>query len=187
MTPRRIWLVRHAPSAVHGVCYGQHDIPVTLAPHVAAAQVAEAWQGAEPELWSSPWARCRLVAEELARVWQVPLQLEPRLSELSFGAWEGQSFAALERHDTARFQHWMQNYETVATPGGETVLELRARVASWLEERLAAAGTMPILAFTHAGVIRTARAIARNVAYSTVVSEAVPHLRLELWTGAGAA
>lgn len=184
MKPRDIWLVRHAPSAVHGVCYGQHDVPVTLAPQVAAAQVAEAWHGTTPELWSSPWARCRLVAEELARIWQVPLRLEPRLSELSFGAWEGQTFAALERDHTARFQHWMQNYETVGTPGGETVLELRARVASWLEERTKAPSTTPVLALSHAGVIRTARAIGRNVAYSAVVSEAVPHLSLELWNGA---
>jgi alpha-ribazole phosphatase len=184
MKPRPIWFVRHAPSAVHGVCYGQHDIPVTLEPSVAAARVAEAWRGPEPELWSSPWARCRLVAEELARLWQLPLRLEPRLSEISFGVWEGQAFAALERDHAAPFQHWMQNYETVAAPGGETVGDLRARVASWLAERSSAPDTGPVLALTHAGVIRTARAIRRNVTYAAVVSEAVPNLSLELWNGA---
>ena len=66
-----LWLVRHAPVAVTGVCYGQHDVPVTLRPDQAAELVAGRWDalahGVVPELWSSPWSRSRDVGEALAR------------------------------------------------------------------------------------------------------------------------
>jgi len=173
-----IWLVRHAPTLGQGVCYGQSDVAVTLGPVEAARAIGESWtelvRGDPPEIWTSPWARTQPVAEELARRFGVACHVDARLSELSFGAWEGRAFSEIERHDSAQFQRWMKAYEVEAPPLGETAAQLRARVSQWLEERRAASKT--VLAVSHAGVIRMGWAIADGLAYSDVAGRPVPHL-----------
>jgi alpha-ribazole phosphatase len=176
-----VWLVRHAPTTLSGVCYGQCDVPVDPGPAEAARLIALQWEqeGIEnpPELWTSPWVRAQSVAMELARVWHVSCHVDARLSELCFGVWEGRDYAEIAANDAARWQHWLLSYELAAPPQGETVSALRARVATWLDERSSAGAT--VLAVTHAGVVRTARAVVGRLPYSAVVGEAVPHLRLE--------
>src|SRR5262245_34269168 len=176
-----LWFARHAPVAVTGVCYGQHDVPVTLDAEKAADVVLGRWQelGLEeiPELWSSPWARARDVAAVLARRWSVEPHVDGRLSELSFGEWEGRRFDDIERADRTRFERWMRAFEVEAPPGGETVAELQKRVAAWIDERRRARAT--VLAITHAGIIRMARSLAAGVAYSDVATQQVDHLAPE--------
>jgi len=142
-----------------------------------ARQWEQAGNGNPPELWTSPWTRAQSVAVELARHWCVEYHVDTQLSELSFGVWEGRQYAEIERNDDARWQHWLQTYESTAPPEGETVAELRARVAAWLEARKR--GTSNVLAVTHAGVVRTARALIGQISYSSVAVSAVPHLHLE--------
>jgi alpha-ribazole phosphatase len=174
-----VWLARHAKPAMSGVCYGQSDVPVVLDAAQAARELRQQLApGPDLELWSSPWARCREVAEELGRFLQMNVNVDARLSELSFGAWEGRSYVELER-DTA-FEVWMQNYETACPPGGETVAELMDRARGWSEERLRERGAARLLVLTHAGVIRSLRAIARDVPYRSVVAEPVPYLVPEI-------
>ena len=174
----RVWLVRHAPTTFKGICYGQSDVPVTPEPPEAARLVAQHWEAegmsAPPELWTSPWARAQTLAAELARRWQISWHVDARLSEISFGLWEGREYAEIERTDGVRWEHWMRNYELEAPPYGETVAQLRARVVAWLDERRP--GTSTVLAVTHAGVVRTARAVIGQESYSSVVGDAVPHL-----------
>jgi alpha-ribazole phosphatase len=173
-----VWLARHAPTSGSGVCYGQSDVAVTLEPREAARVIHESWSeqapGEVPEIWTSPWARTLPVAEELARRFGGVCQVDARLSELSFGAWEGRAFSEIERTDAARFEHWMRAYEVEAPPGGETAAQLRERLAAWLEERRAS--RTPVLAISHAGVIRMGWAIAGGLSYSEVAGRPVPHL-----------
>jgi broad specificity phosphatase PhoE len=156
-------------------------VPVALDAERAADLVCERWASLGlaqvPELWSSPWARSHDVAEALARRWSTRHHVDARLSELSFGAWEGRRFEDLEREDGARFARWMRAFEVEAPPGGETVRDLETRIATWVEERRRSPGT--VLAVTHAGVIRIARALARGTTYSEVVAERVAHLTPE--------
>lgn len=177
----RIWLVRHAQTTQSGVCYGQSDVPVHPGPAEAARLIARQWEQAgnvnPPELWTSPWARAQSVAAELARHWCVTYHVDAQLSELSFGVWEGREYAEIERNDEARWQHWLQTYESTAPPEGETVAQLRDRVSAWLEDRKC--GTSSVLAVTHAGVVRTARALIAQTSYSSVAISAVPYLHLE--------
>src|SRR5438132_453568 len=86
----RIRLVRHAPVAVKGLCYGQHDVPCEASAS-EAADLIEAALGEVPldEIWCSPWARAREPAAELARRRGLPLRCDERLAELSMGSFEG--------------------------------------------------------------------------------------------------
>ena len=176
-----VWLVRHAQTSRVGVCYGQSEVSVQLGAQDAARSIASQWeragQGGPPELWTSPWLRTRSVGMELARRWRVSCRVDARISELCFGVWEGREYDEIARNDPDRWQHWTQNYQHAAPPEGETVAQLRARVAEWLDERTV--GTGDVLAITHAGVMRTARAVIEQLPYTAVVATAVPYLQLE--------
>lgn len=177
----RIWLVRHAPVSVSGVCYGQSDVPTALDAQAAADRIADYWRGTEnphwDELWCSPWARTRSVAEELARRWSIPCFADTRLSELCFGEWEGRAYADIERDDGERFSQWMRAYETDAPPGGEALPELIQRVSSWLDD--ARHGDSVRLVVTHAGVIRAARTLRDGGTYAAALRKPVEHLMPE--------
>lgn len=173
-----IWLVRHAPVTVRGICYGQRDVPTIRTAIEAATIISAAWDLAGAplcdELWSSPWQRTRSVAHALASRWGVPCRVDERLSELAFGDWEGRQFTEIENTDPARLSRWMANYETEAPPGGETLAQLEQRVRAWLRERRDEGRT--VLGITHAGVIRSVRAAAARVGYAAIASTPVEHL-----------
>ena len=79
------------------------------------------------------------------------VRLEPRLRELNFGAWEGQTWHEVAENDPAALQAWyLHPYENTPTDG-EAYGGLEARVRSWLE---ALPRTGRVLAFTHGGPIR---------------------------------
>lgn len=176
-----IWLVRHAPVTVSGVCYGQSDVPTVLDAGAATDAVMRDWRRLDrprcDEVWCSPWVRTRLVAQELAQRWNVPCRADPRLSELGFGEWEGRRYADIERDDGERFSRWMKAYETEAPPGGEALAELMRRVASWLED--VGGGSTTVLAVTHAGVIRATRTLRNGGTYADALRRPVEHLAPE--------
>jgi len=174
---QEIWLVRHAPVAVKGLCYGQSDVPCLLGPTEAAEQVASQLQPFR-EVWASPWARAREVAQRLATHWGATLHLDARLSEMSFGEWEGRPFSELEQADPVRFSAWMADWKTLSPPGGEALADFLARTGAWLEERRKQPSGA-LLAVTHAGVIRMLRAHARGLSPEAALAEPVEPLRPE--------
>ena len=126
----RIALVRHpAPSIAPGVCYGRLDVGLSSAAEEQIAGLATdpALQGAK-RVWTSPAVRCREPAETIARALGVPLMVDARLSELDFGAWEGQPWEAIGRADLDR---WARSPLTFAPPGGESGAELLSRVGDF--------------------------------------------------------
>ena len=152
-----VLVARHAPVAVSGVCYGQIDVPTKLDEHAAArALLREIAKGGWTidRIWSSPWARTRLPAARVAERLGVPHSIDARVSEISFGAWEGRRYTDLER-DPA-FMPWMNDWRRARPPGGEVLGELVARVRAWRRE-VEGSGENA-LAVTHAGVIRALRA-----------------------------
>ncbi len=164
---------------VSGVCYGQSDVPTAIEDEVAASAVLErlgaaAASGVE-RLWTSPWKRTRGVAEAVGARLGVAVEIDPRLSELSFGEWEGRRYAALEAEDPDRFAAWMADWQHAAPPGGERVADLVARVRAWREDARGKGG----LAIAHAGTIRALRAMGRGCAYAEVVNERVAWLEPE--------
>lgn len=172
--------VRHAPVAVRGICYGRGDVEVAMDADAACRRVltslAERREGAAvTRILSSPARRTRALAEALGVALARPVEIDERLVELSFGAWELRTWDAIEAEDGARLHRWMSRWRLEAPPGGEHVDELVARVG----ELRAALGRAPVLAVTHAGVIRALRAIERGVDYAEVMNERVEHLVVE--------
>ena len=173
-----LYVARHPPTTASGICYGQSDVPMAVAPAEAARTIEVQFAGIVPAVIAcSPWERTRVVAELLGQEWRVPVSVDARLSELAFGEWEGRAYADLERDDAVRFAAWMRDWRTASPPGGERIDELVTRVEAWVRERHPNA--VPTLLVTHAGVVRTLRARARRMRYEELALEAVEPLRVE--------
>ena len=98
---------------------------------------------------TSPLQRC---VQTAALIGAPDAQREPRLIEMHWGDWEGESFVALrERYGEAMRENEARGLD-FRPANGESPREVRERVRSWLRE-VAQAG-QPTLAVTHRGVIR---------------------------------
>jgi alpha-ribazole phosphatase len=143
-------IARHGAVDAKGVCYGQLDIASTETDASVASTIEEQLLAPPPQIVASPLARARGPAAVLAKRFGLQLRLDARVAELSMGQWEGCRFSDLEHGaNREQFAFWMQNWKTAAPPGGETLLELQARVHACLSEL-----TTGALVVGHAGVIR---------------------------------
>ena len=111
-----------------------------------------AGEGAEV-VQSSPLERTRQTAERIAHACGAPLQIEEALMEIDFGDWNGGTFDSLGPDPSWR--RWNSERDTARPPSGETMLEVQARLARWLEE-VARSGAPAVVAVSHADVIKAA-------------------------------
>jgi broad specificity phosphatase PhoE len=78
-------------------------------------------------VYSSPLSRARETGGRIAAARRVPLRLEPRLREQSFGEWEGLTRAEALARDGERLLRWEADLGT-APPGGEALADVQARM-----------------------------------------------------------
>lgn len=144
-------LVRHTrPDVAEGLCYGQTDLDVADTFADEAAEVLSALPEVR-RVVSSPLRRCRALAQYIADAVDLPLDIDERLMEIDFGAWEGRLWSEVPRKE---IDAWAENFLHARPHGGESVAMLRSRVSAALADWSARCG--PILIVTHAGVIKVA-------------------------------
>lgn len=144
-----LWLARHArPLVAPGCCYGQWDVPADAADTARAAQdLAQVLPHGVP-VYASPLQRCEQLALALQGLRpDLAYRTDARLQELNFGAWEGQPWDAIARHE---LDAWAADFAHYRPGGGESLVQMLARVAQALDERQA----RPALWISHAGVAR---------------------------------
>jgi alpha-ribazole phosphatase len=164
-----IW--RHPqPHGAHGRCIGITDLPIDrrrakrLAHRMRHAVRRE---GGPREVMTSPLQRCADVGRWLRR-WGFQHRIDPRLSELDFGAWDGQPWANI---GASAVDAWCADFAT-HTPGqGESVEALMARCRDWLGEK----GDHEVCVVAHAGWINAMRWV--------VTGKAAPYLAAD-WPAA---
>jgi broad specificity phosphatase PhoE len=83
---------------------------------------------------TSPLFRARETAEILAR--DRPVEADPRLREMDYGAWEGRTYAQIDETDGAYRRRWVQAPDRLACPGGESGNDVAERVRSFLADLL---------------------------------------------------
>ncbi len=180
-----LWLVRHpTPDVAPGVCYGQWDVPALTAATMAAAARLHARLPRGARVVTSPAVRSRALAATLQalRPTMPQPQVDARLAELDFGAWEGQPWSAIP---VSALDVWCADFVHHRPGGGESVAALLQRVRCALRDALttperglttgAWAGgatspssaevvsrTGPLVWITHAGVIRAVRFTLRH-------------------------
>ena len=149
------------------------------------AQMREAVGEARPwtRLVTSPLARCRAFAEELAQRHGLPLAFEPRLMEVGFGVWEGNTAAEIEERWPGALAAFKRDPVHARPAGAEPLQGFHARVAAGLDALVAAHPDEHVLVVCHAGVIRMALAWAlklplENAYRVEVASAAVTRFRV---------
>lgn len=105
-------------------------------------------------IFSSPLKRALESARTLARYLRLDVEVDERLKEMNFGAWEGMTYDEITTKFPEAFRWWERDLLTFKPAGGESINELRMRVESFLRD-LAAREEETILIVTHGGVIRS--------------------------------
>ncbi len=153
----KLILVRHpAPKVASGICYGSSDVAV--APHILAAARAglRASLPAHTPLYTSPLSRCAALASTLAHDLQASqFTHDARLMEMDFGSWELRAWQDIERGE---IDAWVADLAHYRPGGGENVLAMARRIASFLDELLREQHAAVII-ICHAGTIRLLSAL----------------------------
>ena len=152
-------LIRHGPTAWNeaGRIQGRTDIPLSE----AGGAVVRQWR-LPPQLenfaWTtSPLARARQTAALLDATTHT---VEPALTEMHWGRWEGRTLAGLRRRHGAAFTANEARGLDFRPPGGESPRDVQERVRRWLAA--VAADGRSVTAVTHKGVIRAIYALASD-------------------------
>ena len=154
-TPSTIDLIRHGEPVGGSKYRGQTDDPLSekgWAQMRAAVGEHRPWE----MILTSPLARCRAFAEELAARLALPLEMDTRLMEVGFGEWEGRSAEELLATDPERLARFWNDPLHHAPPGGETLTAFRDRILAAWEDILARYAGRHVLIVGHAGTIRIA-------------------------------
>lgn len=164
MTETRWWWIRHAPVVGHGgKIYGQEDHDCDCSDEATFRRLA----GALPldAVWVTSHLRRTLRTAEsilahLSERAAATRLVEPALAEQHFGAWQGLTNEELAaRRDGAWHRFWLAPAEE-APPGGESFVEVVARVSATIERLSDLHAGRDIVAVTHGGTIRAALALA---------------------------
>ena len=161
--PPTIYYIRHGETDwnVAGRLQGRHDVPLNARGRAQAIHCGDilhdlfARNGQDPgdlDYVSSPLGR----ASETMELVRPPLGLPPsgyhleaRLSEISFGDWEGFTIAQLHTRDPQRIAAREQDKWHFVPPGGESYEVVSARMREWYQNL-----TRATVAVAHGGTAR---------------------------------
>lgn len=164
----RTILIRHTRVAVPtGLCYGWCDVPLAESWREEFAEVRARLPWRPVEVWTSPAARCRELAESLG---VAPVRIDERLRELGMGEWEGRPWTEFRGPES---EAWALDPWVRSPPGGETAAAMWARVSA-AREALAGRREGRVAVVTHAGVIRAWRGIAEGRTLAEMMAVPVP-------------
>jgi probable phosphoglycerate mutase len=151
-----IAFVRHGQTEINrdGRLQGRIDVPLSDLgrEHARALGVAFATEKVT-RLLSSPLQRARATAAEIAKVSGCEVEVDDRLVELDYGDWDGMSMGDIP---AGEWQQWRLD-RAFTPPGGESLVAVTARVASFCEEFVAAPG---VVAVSHVSPIKAGVCIA---------------------------
>jgi broad specificity phosphatase PhoE len=124
---------------------------------------------------SSPLLRARQTAEAIATApcatHRPPVESDPRLLEMDYGAWEGLTYDEIDAHDAGLRRAWEGDPAGLRCPGGESGEDVAARARDFLAALLAedlpdepgAPRERPILAVAHSTLNRVLLCVALRI------------------------
>lgn len=151
-----LYFVRHGETDWNaaGRLQGGQDIPLNPRGRVQAEEVARRLRALVPDpagldYVASPLGRTRETMSILRRTLGLPVgyRVEPLLTELTFGRWEGLTWREVRRADPARAVKRERDKWGFVPPGGESYAMLRDRLVGLAFDR-------PAVVVSHGGVAR---------------------------------
>jgi probable phosphoglycerate mutase len=161
MTAAAVGLIfaRHGRTAwnLAGRYQGRSDPPLSPEGEADAETVARSLSEDRPvAIVASPSRRTMMTARIVGnRLGLSRIQVDGRLLEVAYGAWEGLTQAEIKARWPEQLRVWKRTPEAMQFPGGETLEQARARLRAFARESTALDDTGgPVLVVSHAGMIR---------------------------------
>jgi alpha-ribazole phosphatase len=170
----RLDLLRHGETELGSGLRGSLDDALT-ANGWTQMRAAVVDGGPWDRIVSSPLQRCARFAAELGEQLNLSVHLDKDLQELHFGAWEGQSAAALMETDAEALGLFWADPYGFTPPQGEPVSAFSARVLAAVGRLHAAYAGERILLVSHGGVMRLLLAQARELPREQLLNVEVGH------------
>lgn len=79
-------------------------------------------------LYSSPLKRARKTAEAINKYHNLPVKIEPRLSEIDVGVWENRLWTEIEREYPEEIKVWQEQPGNFTPQGGESMRQVYDRI-----------------------------------------------------------
>ncbi len=153
----RLIFVRHGQSEanLHRIFAGWTDAPLTEQGRCQAALAAE---------WLARYSIDAAYASDLSRAYEtasivaarqgLTVTPDPAFREIFAGEWEGLSYEEIERRYPEEYGIWRRQIGLCRCTGGESFVELQARVVGRLRELVALHAGQTVLIGTHATPVR---------------------------------
>jgi len=172
-----IYLVRHGQTQFNAERRQQGRLDSDLTPLglSQAAAVGRLLQGltGKPAGWrlvASPLGRAQATAEIIGQALGLAVETDPRVTEVSFGQWDGRlrDELAAEHPETFARKDWQ-----FSAPGGERYEEVHARVSDWLTD-LPPEPDRKVIVVSHGGAGRVLRGAFLGLSREATWAQEVP-------------
>lgn len=128
-TNRPVFLIRHARCAHSGTLLGAADPPLTAKGRADAAALARRLRAKSiARIVSSALQRARETAGIVAAQLDLTVEVDPRLNEISYGAWDGLTWAEIEARFPVAAARKLGNWFDFTPEGAEPFTEFLERV-----------------------------------------------------------
>ncbi|WP_407343997.1 bifunctional RNase H/acid phosphatase [Pengzhenrongella phosphoraccumulans] len=111
------------------------------------------------ELIASPMVRTQETAQVFAARLGLPVRTEPLFAECDFGDWEGLTAAEIDEQWPGQLKRWHDD-ASFRAPGGESIVDVGARMRAGLEAVRAAGVGRTVVVVTHSVSVRAAVGVA---------------------------
>ncbi|CAA9399136.1 MAG: Phosphoglycerate mutase family protein [uncultured Ramlibacter sp.] len=191
MEATRIIAVRHGETSwnANARIQGQTDIGLNDTGRWQARRVGQALAG-EPisAVYSSDLGRAQETAQSIAEVTGIPVVPHEGLRERSFGMFEGKTFDEIHETWPDHAQNWRKRIPEWEPPeGGESLVQLRARVTRTLEALASRHPGQQIVVVAHGGVLDALYRVATGQEVNSPRTWELPNGAINrlLWTPEG--
>ena len=146
-------LLRHGQPEGGEIFRGSIDVPLNdegWRQMRACVKKESGWQ----HIVSSPMSRCSKFTEELSAQKNIGFTLQPNLTEISFGDWDGLTFKAVEKDYAEQFKQYWQDPLVYTPPNAEPLPDFCERIHHAFWQEVANFKGRHLLMVVHGGVIR---------------------------------
>ena len=128
-------------------------------------------------VYSSPALRARQTARAVADRLRLPVHRSTLLRDLDYGRFAGALLSDVQAQAPGLLERWRKNPHLVRFEGGESIADLRERIARFIARSVRAHGDTTVLAATHDSPVRVAASLALGLDDSQHTQQ---HLRTQL-------
>lgn len=154
----KIVFIRHGETEwnADGRYQGQSDVALSDTGRAQAALLAEHFPvGKIDAIYSSDLVRAFDTARAVAGRFGLPVHRESAFREISFGDWEGLTYAQIVAKWPEAMNHFLQRPDLLDIPHGESFAEVQRRAVKRLNELIQEHDGKTVAVTAHGAVLRT--------------------------------